>query len=480
MIYRPCPPRELPLRKRSRTILKEKRFGGECQFEMMTRVGEDGIIYQDERCPLCHQHCPQELSKHNQPIDWGLVPYRDNQACVGYCPIDCKWGERTVKNDCKAQQEEYFDSVREEREENHSEWEWKGPENCYLSDALATLGDNELFDMAEQYWIELTTKLEEMKKCNCEDSWPLTTYDIKVLKKFEKENRRERDMRKLVRIINRHAQNDLEKLNELTRNEVKREAEVPVLDGLFGGKPCIRTDGRTLTIRSSIDEKFNRSSQYNRNSWDEINNFGYCPLVMCYPCAKNKAEGGRDLLKKECLGRFIWSTWGEWGACDSICAETGRRTRKRKCQSICSNDEQDVSKCEKWYNNVLKKTVDGAIDKTKCEPCPTEVQPAWSEWGPWSNVDWIREADKDVCSSEDYYTMTRKRECILPNRGTTMSCGGDSTERREIPKPRCETDGGMEFTIVKEVVAGNGIDINLSMEEVASGSADGDSNIEFY
>ena len=213
------------------------------QFEMMTRVGEDGIIYQDERCPLCHQHCPQELSKHNQPIDWGLVPYRDNQACVGYCPIDCKWGERTVKNDCKAQQEEYFDSVREEREENHSEWEWKGPENCYLSDALATLGDNELFDMAEQYWIELTTKLEEMKKCNCEDSWPLTTYDIKVLKKFEKENRRERDMRKLVRIINRHAQNDLEKLNELTRNEVKREAEVPVLDGLFGGKPCIRTDG---------------------------------------------------------------------------------------------------------------------------------------------------------------------------------------------------------------------------------------------
>ena len=31
MIYRPCPPRELPLRKRSRTILKEKRFGGECQ-----------------------------------------------------------------------------------------------------------------------------------------------------------------------------------------------------------------------------------------------------------------------------------------------------------------------------------------------------------------------------------------------------------------------------------------------------------------
>ena len=36
----------------------------------------------------------------------------------------------------------------------------------------------------------------------------------------------------------------------------------------------------------------------------------------------------------------------------------------------------------------------------------------------------------------------------------TPSCGGDSTERREIPKPRCETDGGMEFTIVKEVSEG--------------------------
>ena len=50
-------------------------------------------------------------------------------------------------------------------------------------------------------------------------------------------------MRKLVRTITRHAQDDLEMLNELTRNEVKREAEVPVLDGLFGGKPCARHDG---------------------------------------------------------------------------------------------------------------------------------------------------------------------------------------------------------------------------------------------
>ena len=36
----------------------------------------------------------------------------------------------------------------------------------------------------------------------------------------------------------------------------------------------------------------------------------------------------------------------------------------------------------------------------------------------------------------------------------TPSCDGDSTEKREIPKPRCETDGGMEITIVKEVSEG--------------------------
>ena len=72
-----------------RTVYKKARFGGTCVEENFWKRldGDNGVIWQDEMCTLCKEHCASP--RNNIIINWPLMKYPGkDRKCVGYCP--CK------------------------------------------------------------------------------------------------------------------------------------------------------------------------------------------------------------------------------------------------------------------------------------------------------------------------------------------------------------------------------------------------------
>ena len=73
-----------------------------------------------------------------------------------------------------------------------------------------------------------------------EEVFPWTVQEVKALAPVL--SSRSRVVRRLRRRLSGGYQTDTEMLVSLARTSLVRRAVVPVLDGLYGGQPCVRRD----------------------------------------------------------------------------------------------------------------------------------------------------------------------------------------------------------------------------------------------
>ena len=99
-----------------------------------------------------------------------------------------------------------------------------------------------------------------------------------------------------------------------------REAKLPNLDGLYGGKACVREDGLELTKYedSDVDKKYFGVE-------DEKIELGACDVQLCPPIIDEVSQQGST--EKNCIS--MWTEWSPFGKCDKDCGDYGNRKRTR-------------------------------------------------------------------------------------------------------------------------------------------------------
>ena len=112
-----------------------------------------------------------------------------------------------------------------------------------------------------------------------------------------------------------------------------REAKLPNLDGLYGGKACVREDGLELTKYedSDVDKKYFGVE-------DEKIVLGACDVQLCPPIIDEVSQQGST--EKNCIS--MWTEWSPFGKCDKDCGDYGNRKRTRW---ICFSGRRHTEKC---------------------------------------------------------------------------------------------------------------------------------------
>ena len=105
-----------------------------------------------------------------------------------------------------------------------------------------------------------------------------------------------------------------------------REAKLPNLDGLYGGKACVTHDGFELTKYPPPEEDDEESKQH-YGAVDEMEELGACDLQICPYISDPTYPDPGNTRPKNCLS--IWTKWSPWGKCDKECGITGKRIRTR-------------------------------------------------------------------------------------------------------------------------------------------------------
>jgi len=436
-ILYPTPPSAMPKRQRLREVFKEPRFNGTCpeMFEpfqnLVNKSSKSPKVWiSTEDCKLCKEHCVQvDVKKRRELVDWPELPYPgDDASCVGYCPVDCRWGEETVLRDCKLEIEEYIDQLRKDVENFQSDnnkmlmQKFAIDSSCYHSNLYEKLYYHGFEDEAEAYAEEMNQHLENIKDV----TMPVPEYlnEVKTLRELMKRKDEVQDIR---REINSLFMDDAEKLPELIMDEGKREAIRPVLDGLFGGKPCFRQwrDKRQLTVRKDDDPKYDSKKMWNKVPEDRYLD-KVCGIKMCI--VKHDEKGTEGAITGECK-TYDWSRWGEWTQCDKECEEEGRRKKFRKCVSTCDDKEQPSENCKPYFSNIYNKSFTD-MDFTRCSPCPVEELSFWSEWSQPQVV-----ANQGKLCGSGMIKQEIRRKCVG---GKVQKCEGDDKKIIDIPAPACE------------------------------------------
>ena len=104
-----------------------------------------------------------------------------------------------------------------------------------------------------------------------------------------------------------------------------REAKLPNLDGLYGGKACVTHDGFELTKYPppDTDDTDDEESKQHYGAVEEMEELGACDLQICHYVPIDEPEP----RPKDCLS--IWTKWSPWGKCDKECGPLGHRIRTR-------------------------------------------------------------------------------------------------------------------------------------------------------
>ena len=114
-----------------------------------------------------------------------------------------------------------------------------------------------------------------------------------------------------------------------------REAKLPNLDGLYGGKACVTHDGLEITKYpppdddddDDDDDDEEESNQY-YGAVDEMWELGACDLQICpFISEDDTVYDPGNTPPKNCLS--IWTKWSPWGKCDKECGPLGHRIRTR-------------------------------------------------------------------------------------------------------------------------------------------------------
>jgi len=230
---------------------------------------------------------------------------------------------------------------------------------------------------------------------------------------------------------------DRQAILKLLISEQRRTvASLPNVDGLYGGKKCVRQfrDQKTMTSRKDNDPKFDKKKHYNRDVFEKIETINECELELCL--IKYVKEGDTAPVNDNCE-IYQWGEWGEFGKCDLSCGDKGKRKRKRDCENTCLEKDKQKSpddKCRPHFNNIVNKTYTNE-DHTECTPCPQEEIASWTEWGLWTG--------KGFQCGSGKAKQVRKRKC-LPGKSGQKDCPGKAEQLREFVRPSCEGEVDME------------------------------------
>ena len=137
----------------------------------------------------------------------------------------------------------------------------------------------------------------------------------------------------MARRISGSFYDETEELADYITSSWKKNADPPVLDGLFGGKACYRSWAdeskptialskmkcfthfpflEQLTVRKNKDKKYNSETMHNGEPIDECSK-PLCEIKMCR--YKKKYIPDPDPVFVAC-NSYHWAAWGKWTQCD--------------------------------------------------------------------------------------------------------------------------------------------------------------------
>lgn len=447
VLHAPREPSTFPTRERVRTVLKKARFSGTCPTEAFWTKKEgddDSTLRQYEECKLCKEHCVEVGGQ--AIVNWKKLtyPHPKDPSCLGYCPVDCKWGEWCKKADCKKSLEDYFDEIKEEIGKKADAKIKSGLRPmCYNSEVSLYLYGEKQIREANDFNNDLQSlvlpSIRKLKNKQDKKFKPKPPEELPSLKKIHQGWLNDDDLYleiwEKVEVLYRK---DIRNLKKLLKTETERWAEPPVIDGLYGGKACQREtpDKKKLTIRKNENEGFDKNTMENGRPREYMVTWNECELKICTPNYQEINDGGNDIKNCEYYG---WSKWGDWGQCTKKCGAEGKRERKRKCVNACDDDKETTEnvreRCPPFKNNIVKKEYTDT-DTTVCAPCPVEESSHWSEWGEW-------QVEKGPQCGSGKRVETRSRACIA-GKDRTKNCPGNDKQTKEFQLTPCptSTEGG--------------------------------------
>lgn len=227
---------------------------------------------EDRDCTICKEHCPFPVGSGENVENWPALKYERNQKCIGYCPLPCKWEAITYPHDCQKEQEEYFKEPNEKR----------NGQRCYPSAVIAAMADAGKWEAASKYHQALFQMMEQ-SKTKGEAALPEWWKHVPVFKEFTGELADGTPEHQVSKGLGLAWPKDREHIIKLTKKETQRMAEVPNLDGLFGGKACQRSsDQKKLTIRDEKDKKFDKKTMTNSIPREHTTNLGVGQLKIIF------------------------------------------------------------------------------------------------------------------------------------------------------------------------------------------------------
>lgn len=162
-------------------------------------------------------------------------------------------------------------------------------------------------------------------------------------------------------------------------------------DATFGGKPCLKVDGKTALTVEDGSEMEQQACQ---------------PDKDVPPCP---AKAG---------AASFWSSWSEWEVCPATCKKPGLQTRRRNCNK--------VSNSSKGCNGKAR-------EEQTCESiCPPD---GWTEWDQWSHCAKTcgkgQEARKRTCLDDHREDIPKEEKTCKGIQRETRVCDSGSCSKVE-------------------------------------------------
>jgi len=123
-----------------------------------------------------------------------------------------------------------------------------------------------------------------------------------------------------------------------------------------------------------------------------------------------------------------WSTWGDFGRCQHVQGNQGKRVRTRECVENCSEKKVDSSRCYplKLHDGIrITKTIK-TDDEVRCYIDIEPTEPEFTEWSSWIG--------DNTCHFDGVTSIKYKRvrTCIKAKKHPEKDCIGPNTEEKRV------------------------------------------------
>jgi len=448
----------MPTKTRWRVEIAPPRHGGTCDIELggnchfihLAVPGNHTIrqIEHVEKCEVWKGHVGPYFQQNH--TDYLPAPANLPKNVIPRCPVDCKWEEP----------EEIF------CDELQGEWFQDSKQTCYRSELLDHLkgtlegfqkneldGGYGVYAQGKQLYKLLQDFAEDTVKANLDANKMPITITHKCLEVKHGDDYWElNDCDAYGFEHNKFPglwKQDVNKIRELTTYTTSRRAVLPVLDGLFGGKPCETEDGKFLTKWKPTDgDKIRKIKDF--QSYPNDCELPLCDFDLVVPTNKTVAP---IVFPQGCVTGYYakWSLWSRFGMCHG-CKQHDVRNRTRFCADHCDKEvEVDEDRCSP--STIAGQPIKG-IEYEPCNTCPPSNFPSWAAWSEWS-------INPATCGKS---VKTRKRLCTPRFSLTTClltdpSLGLDKEESQVVlvTLPACKhvDESSSEFHACKHLVNHN-------------------------